>query len=85
MNQNGDQGEKQPTPDKPQRGQWQRFLAVVYRLVIIFGLVLLALGAVLVILTSIIPFWSLVFPMVIIIIGLILARVEYNFHKRLNR
>ena len=85
MNQNGDQGEKQPTPDKPQRGQWQRFLAVVYRLVIIFGLVLLALGAVLVILTSIIPFWSLAFPMVIIIIGLILARVEYNFHKRLNR
>jgi len=85
MNQNGDQGEKQPTPDKPQRGQWQRFLAVVYRLVIIFGLVLLALGAVLVILTSIIPFWSLAFPMVIIIIGLILARVEYNLHKRLNQ
>jgi len=78
-------GKKKPTPDKPQRGQWQRFLAVVYRLVIIFGLVLLALGAVLVILTSIIPFWSLAFPMVIIIIGLILARVEYNFHKRLNR
>jgi len=66
-------------------GRCQRFLGVVYRLVIIVGIVSFALGFVLVIFTDIIPFWFLAFPLVVIIIGFILARFEYALHKRQKR
>ncbi|MDF1520421.1 MAG: hypothetical protein RQ728_01440 [Brevefilum sp.] len=62
--------------------RWQKILGVVYRLVIIVGILSFALGAVLVILTDIIPFWFMTFPILLVIIGIILARFEYVFHKR---
>ncbi|MDY6845929.1 MAG: hypothetical protein SVP52_02185 [Chloroflexota bacterium] len=60
----------------------QRFLGVVYRLVIIIGIVSFALGFVLVIFTDMIPLWFMAFPIVVIIIGIMLASFEYALHKR---
>ena len=68
--------------DKSALIRWQRFLGVAYRLVIITGLLSFALGFVLVIFTDMIPFLFMAFPLVVIIIGLILARYEYALHKQ---
>lgn len=84
MDQNNSQGSQEPADQNQSLGQWQRFLSVTYRLVIILGLILFAIGLILVLFTTILPFWSLVFPAAIIVAGIILARLEYSFHKKLN-
>jgi len=85
MDQNKSEGTQEPAPQNQSLKQWQRFLSVTYRLVIILGLILFLIGLILVLFTSVIPFWSLVFPAAFIISGIILARLEYSFHKKLNR
>jgi hypothetical protein len=62
--------------------RWQRFLGVVYRLVIIIGLLSFALGAVLVIFTGWILAWQMIFPVLLILTGVVLARVEFVLYKR---
>lgn len=64
---------------------WSRLLNVVFRLVIIIGLLLLILFLGLFFFTPILPFWTLVFPLSVIFFGIVLARIEYSLHKRLNR
>jgi uncharacterized RDD family membrane protein YckC len=85
MSQNGTRTEKEPAPEMEQIRQWQRFLSVVYRLLIIFGLITIAFWVVLVVFTSFIPLWSIVFPVIIIITGIILARYEYTLHNRISK
>jgi hypothetical protein len=85
MSHNGYQGEKEPTPEKGSVRQRQRFVGVVYRSLIIFGLLTLAIVAVLVVFTSFFPFWSLAFPLMFVVAGIILARYEYALHKRMNQ
>jgi len=63
---------------------WVRFLGVVFRIVIILGLLLLGLALVLVIFTSIIPLWALVFPIGLIVVGVVLARIEYNLFQQFS-
>jgi len=84
MSQNGYQDGKGPTPEMEPSRQWRRFLAVIYRLVIILGIVLLAVVFVLVVITTFVPYWAVAFPMVLIIVGVILARLEYTLHKKLS-
>ncbi|HEY9122417.1 MAG TPA: hypothetical protein VIM80_05430 [Brevefilum sp.] len=62
--------------------RWQRLLGVVYRLVIILGLLSFALGAVLVIFTDWVLAWQMIFPVLLILIGVVLARVEFVLYKR---
>jgi hypothetical protein len=64
---------------------WVRFLGVVFRIVIILGLLLLGLALALVIFTSIIPLWVLVIPIGLIVAGVILARIEYNLFQRFSK
>lgn len=85
MSQNGHQFEKDPTPEMELIRQRQRLIGFVYRLLIIFGLITLVIWAVLVMFTSFVPLWSMVFPMVFVVIGVILARYEYALDKRINK
>ncbi len=85
MSQDVHQGEPEPAPETQPSRQWQRFLSVAYRLVIILGLIFLVVGFIFVVFTSVVPYWSLIFPVVLIILGIVLARIEYTFHKKLNR
>jgi len=64
--------------------RWQRILGVVYRLVIIVGILSFALGAVLVIFTDLILAWQMIFPVLLILTGVVLARVEFVLYKRQN-
>ena len=74
--------EQPPEADKSALISWQRFLGVAYRLVIIAGLLSFALGFVLVIFTDMIPLLFMAFPIVVIIIGIMLAGLEYRLYKR---
>ena len=85
MSHNGHQVEKDPTSEVEPIRQRQRLIGFVYRLLIIFGLITLVIGAVMVVFTSIVPFWSLAFPLAVVLVGIILARYEYTLHKRINK
>jgi len=62
--------------------RWQRILGVVYRLVIIVGILSFALGAVLLVFTDWVLAWHMIFPVVLILIGVVLARMEFVLYKR---
>ena len=62
--------------------KWQRFFGVVYRVVILIGLIAFVLGAVVVVFTDLILAWQMVFPVIIILVGVIFARVEFLLYKR---
>jgi uncharacterized membrane protein len=62
--------------------KWQRFFGVIYRVVILIGLIAFVLGAVVVVFTDLILAWQMVFPVILILIGVILARVEFVLYKR---
>jgi len=64
--------------------KWARLLTVLFRIIIIFGLILFFSVAGLILFISIIPGWVLVLPLSIITFGVILARIEYYLYKRLN-
>lgn len=76
--------EQESVHEKKTRKRWQRFLGAAYRLVIIVGLILLLIGSGLVLFTDIIPYWVLFLPLSLILIGIILARVEYALHKSIK-
>ena len=82
MSQDQYQDEKESSSKKNSLRQWQRFLGVTYRLVIIIGLVLLLPLFIAVIVTDIVPPWVLIIPLIMILIGIILARFEYSLYKR---
>jgi len=63
---------------------WINFLGVVYRIVIILG-ILFCIGTVVVLtLTRIFPLWVLCFPLGVILFGVILARIEYVLYRKLE-
>jgi uncharacterized membrane protein YoaK (UPF0700 family) len=62
--------------------RWQRFFGVVYRVIILMGMVAFAVGAVLVVFTDWILAWQMIFPVILILIGVVLARVEFMLYKR---
>ncbi len=64
---------------------WASVLGVLFRLVIILGLLLLILFLAVTLFTSIFPIWILVFPISVILFGIFIARIEYALHKRVKK
>ena len=62
---------------------WKRLMSVLFRVVIFLGLFLLILTTALILFTTFIPLWLLIFPFSIIGFGIVLAWIEYLLHKRL--
>lgn len=60
-----------------------RFYAVTYRIVLILGLLALIAAVVLLLVTDLFTAWIFLLPAVLIILGLVLARVEYRLDMRL--
>lgn len=60
-----------------------RFYAVVYRIVLITGLLVLITAVVLLFATDLLSAWILLVPAALITLGVILARVEYRLDMRL--
>ena len=63
--------------------KWVRLLGVVFRILILSGLVILVLSIGLVLFTNLLRCWMLGFPLAIVVIGVLLARIEYLLYKRL--
>ncbi len=61
---------------------WVRVLGVVFRLLIILGVLLLGLVTALVLLTEIIAAWVLALPLTLLFIGIWMAWLEYRLHDR---
>ncbi len=62
---------------------WVRILAVLFRVLIIAGLISLAVVVVSMIIFPTNGFWLFLIPLGLIALGIILARLEYHFHLRL--
>ena len=60
-----------------------RFFAVVYRFVLIIGLLALVTAVVALLVTDLFTAWILLLPAFLIALGIILARVEYRLDMRL--
>jgi len=72
-------------PERTPLTGWIRFLGVIFRLLIILGLLLFAAAVVLVLLTDLIPYWTVFFPVALVLMGILLARVEYRLHQRTHK
>lgn len=57
-------------------------LGIVYRVLLILGIVLFIATAILALLTVRITVWYLTIPVTIFLLGIILARLEYNLFRR---
>lgn len=64
---------------------WGTFFGIVYRIILIIGLLLLAATAVLIYFTRRTYLWVSVVPLGMITLGILLARVEYCLHLRLHQ
>lgn len=62
---------------------WVRLTRVLFRVLIILGLIALIIFTILLSLTNIFTIWIMAIPLVLILIGIFLARLEYRFHGRL--
>ena len=73
---NTDPGEDQQTARK------LHTLGIVYRVLLVLSIVLFVATAILAILTVRVTAWHLAIPAVIFLLGIILARMEYNLFRR---
>ncbi len=72
------------SPAKQERlAKWVRLLGAGFRILILGGLVLLIAMTAIVLLSDYLRWWMLGFPLAIVIIGVILARIEYWLYQRL--
>jgi uncharacterized membrane protein len=62
---------------------WVQLLGVLFRILILSGLVILIFAVILVLFTNLVRWWMLGFPLAIIVMGVLLARIEYLLYKRL--
>lgn len=79
---------KQPTSELDPRAKrlagWVKFTAVIYRIILVVGLLLLAATAVLIYFTRRTYLWVIIIPFGLVALGIFLARVEYCLHMRLH-
>ncbi len=68
--------------DKDKKTQKIKALGIVYRVLLILGIVLFIATAFLAIFTVRITVWYLAIPAAILLLGIILARLEYNLFRR---
>jgi uncharacterized membrane protein len=62
---------------------WVQLLGVLFRILILSGLVILIFAIILVLFTNLVHWWMLGFPLAVIVSGVLLARIEYLLYKRL--
>jgi len=65
-------------------GGWARLIAVIYRIILVLGLLLLGATAVLIFFTRRTYLWVAIVPLGLITLGVILAYVEYRLYTRLH-
>lgn len=73
----------EPNPRAKRLAGWMRFTAVIYRIILVVGLLLLAATAVLIWFTRRTYLWVVIMPLGLIALGILLAWVEYRLHMRL--
>lgn len=83
-----------PAPDKEHTSEpnprvkslrgWVRFFAVIYRIILVVGLLLLAATAVLIYFTRRTYLWVVPIPLGVIALGFLLAHVEYRLYRRMH-
>ncbi len=61
---------------------WVRVLGIVFRLLIILGVLLFGLVTALLLLTEILAVWVLTIPLILLVIGIWMAWLEYRSHDR---
>lgn len=59
-----------------------RALGTAYRILIVVGLLLLGATVVVLIFTSFLSRWWLLLPVILILLGIILARLEYRLYRQ---
>lgn len=69
--------------DEKRLARQVRFVAVIYRIVLIAGLLVLIAAVVLLFVTDLFNMWILILPAALIALGIGLARVEYHLDMRL--
>ncbi len=62
---------------------WVHLLTTLFRIIIVIGMMLFILTLALTLFLSFISGWILIFPLSIIGIGIILARIEYHLYQRM--
>jgi hypothetical protein len=62
---------------------WVQLLGVLFRILILSGLVILIFAIILVLFTNLVRWWMLGFPLAIVVLGVLLARIEYLLYRRL--
>jgi len=63
---------------------WNRMLAVLFRVLLLLGVIFLAFTVVAWIFASWFNKWAVILTLGLIAAGIILARVEYQIHQRLH-
>ncbi len=63
---------------------WNRMLAVLFRVLLLLGVIFLAFTVVAWIFASWFNKWAVILALGLIAVGVILARVEYQIHQRLH-
>jgi len=63
--------------------RWKRFLAVLFRISILLGLVFLVVLIAALVFASWFRWWAVLISAGLIALGVILARLEYQLHQRL--
>ena len=76
--QTGPDLEKKPAP----MSTWLRLIAVLYRLLIVVGLILGVLVISAILFTSMFSLWVLLLPVSLTALGIIMAWVEFKLHDR---
>jgi hypothetical protein len=76
-------GEEHSPVNQTRLVKWIRALGIAYRILIIGGLALLILSAGLVLLSDVLRWWMLGFPLAIVGSGVVLARIEYWLYRKL--
>jgi hypothetical protein len=71
-------------PRAKSQGSWARLIAVIYRIILVLGLLLLGATAVLIFFTRRTYLWVVSVPLGLITLGVILAHVEYRLYQRLH-
>ena len=62
---------------------WVKFLGVLYRLLLISGLIFLLVLVGMLLFTAVFAAWVLIFPILLILTGIFLAWLEYRLDARL--
>lgn len=82
MNKNPDRTDPDLQKEAERLGAWLKLVGVLFRLMIVLGLLLMLLVISALLFTSLFSFWILVLPVSLMALGIILAWLEFQLHNR---